>query len=329
MGKLSADFGLAKQLRTQRKAAGLTQSELAAKSGVAERTVRALEQGAGTKESWTRWARARISHRPARRRRFSRTRETHRLTNAGRRPRSCSTCFAESSGGSTLTRAPRGNQGRKSKPASTSPRTTTASPFRGKGWSSLIRHTGEVSPCGSRRRVLRLRKDEPRRLWPFFRLARTRPTGMSTWRAALSSTFFEAGFDSATAGRALRSHRPWRYGERAKTRFARLMSHCLGRGGFTENAHSLLSNVLEAAPPEPLHDGRRLSGRDWARATTAPISFACGPPALPTRKSAQSVDNYPNHPQYRLLLRVDKPDARSSSSDWATRTRTAVNDRNE
>lgn len=52
MGKLSADFGLAKQLRTQRKAAGLTQSELATKSGVAERTVRALEQGAGTLDSW-------------------------------------------------------------------------------------------------------------------------------------------------------------------------------------------------------------------------------------------------------------------------------------
>ena len=52
MGKLSAGFNLGTQLRTQRKAAGLTQPELAMKAGMAERTVRALEQGTGTLQSW-------------------------------------------------------------------------------------------------------------------------------------------------------------------------------------------------------------------------------------------------------------------------------------
>lgn len=52
MGKLPAGFDLGTQLRTQRKAAGITQPELASKAGVAERTVRALEQGTGTLDSW-------------------------------------------------------------------------------------------------------------------------------------------------------------------------------------------------------------------------------------------------------------------------------------
>src|SRR4051794_38053719 len=52
MGKLSAGFDLGDELRARRKAAGLTQPELSLKAGVAERTVRALEQGSGTLESW-------------------------------------------------------------------------------------------------------------------------------------------------------------------------------------------------------------------------------------------------------------------------------------
>ena len=52
MGKLSAGFDLGDELRARRKAAGLTQPELSLKAGLAERTVRALEQGSGTLESW-------------------------------------------------------------------------------------------------------------------------------------------------------------------------------------------------------------------------------------------------------------------------------------
>ncbi len=52
MGKLSAGFDLGAELRTYRKTAGLTQPDLAAKAGLAERTVRALEQGSGTLDSW-------------------------------------------------------------------------------------------------------------------------------------------------------------------------------------------------------------------------------------------------------------------------------------
>ena len=52
MGKLSAGFDLGSELRTHRRSAGLTQSDLAAKAGLAERTVRALEQGSGTLDSW-------------------------------------------------------------------------------------------------------------------------------------------------------------------------------------------------------------------------------------------------------------------------------------
>ncbi len=52
MGKLSAGFDLGTELRTHRKAAGLTQPNLATKAGLAERTVRALELGSGTLNSW-------------------------------------------------------------------------------------------------------------------------------------------------------------------------------------------------------------------------------------------------------------------------------------
>src|SRR4051794_22596614 len=52
MGKLSAGFDLGTELRRHRKTAGLTQPDLATKAGLAERTVRALEQGRGTLDSW-------------------------------------------------------------------------------------------------------------------------------------------------------------------------------------------------------------------------------------------------------------------------------------
>lgn len=52
MGQLSAGFDLGADLRTHRKSAGLTQPELALKAGLAERTVRALEQSSGTLQSW-------------------------------------------------------------------------------------------------------------------------------------------------------------------------------------------------------------------------------------------------------------------------------------
>lgn len=52
MGKLSAGFDLGGELRTHRKTVGLTQTDLATRAGLAERTVRALEQGSGTLESW-------------------------------------------------------------------------------------------------------------------------------------------------------------------------------------------------------------------------------------------------------------------------------------
>ena len=52
MGKLSAGFDLATELRAQRRASRLTQAALAAKANLAERTVRALEQGSGTLDSW-------------------------------------------------------------------------------------------------------------------------------------------------------------------------------------------------------------------------------------------------------------------------------------
>ena len=52
MGKLLAGFDLGQELRTHRKAAGLTQADLAREAGLAERTVRALERGRGTLDSW-------------------------------------------------------------------------------------------------------------------------------------------------------------------------------------------------------------------------------------------------------------------------------------
>ena len=52
MGKLSAGFDLATELRAQRRASRLTQAALAAKADLAERTVRALEHGSGTLDSW-------------------------------------------------------------------------------------------------------------------------------------------------------------------------------------------------------------------------------------------------------------------------------------
>lgn len=52
MGKLSADIALSRQLRSHRKAAGVTQAELATACGLAERTIRGLEQGSGTLQSW-------------------------------------------------------------------------------------------------------------------------------------------------------------------------------------------------------------------------------------------------------------------------------------
>src|SRR3954447_5183894 len=52
MGKLSAGFDLGTELRTHRKAVRLTQPDLAKATGLAERTVRALEQGSGTLRSW-------------------------------------------------------------------------------------------------------------------------------------------------------------------------------------------------------------------------------------------------------------------------------------
>ena len=52
MGKLSAGFDLATELRALRRASRLTQATLAAKAALAERTVRALEHGSGTLDSW-------------------------------------------------------------------------------------------------------------------------------------------------------------------------------------------------------------------------------------------------------------------------------------
>ena len=52
MDKLPAGFDLGTALRTHRKTAGLTQLDLATKAGLAERTVRGLERGSGTLESW-------------------------------------------------------------------------------------------------------------------------------------------------------------------------------------------------------------------------------------------------------------------------------------
>lgn len=52
MDKLSAGFDLGKELRARRRAAGLTQPALATQAGLAERTVRALEKGSGTLDSW-------------------------------------------------------------------------------------------------------------------------------------------------------------------------------------------------------------------------------------------------------------------------------------
>jgi phage N-6-adenine-methyltransferase len=50
--KLPADSTLGSDLRKHRKGRGLTQGQLAAEAGVAERTVRLLEQGQGNLESW-------------------------------------------------------------------------------------------------------------------------------------------------------------------------------------------------------------------------------------------------------------------------------------
>ena len=52
MDKLPAGFDLGTALRTHRKTAGLTQPDLATKAGLAERTVRGLERGSGTLDSW-------------------------------------------------------------------------------------------------------------------------------------------------------------------------------------------------------------------------------------------------------------------------------------
>ena len=52
MDKLPAGFDLGIALRNRRKAAGLTQPDLATKAGLAERTVRGLERGSGTLDSW-------------------------------------------------------------------------------------------------------------------------------------------------------------------------------------------------------------------------------------------------------------------------------------
>jgi phage N-6-adenine-methyltransferase len=52
MGRLSAGFDLGLELRTHRKSARLTQADLARTALLAERTVRALEQGSGTLDSW-------------------------------------------------------------------------------------------------------------------------------------------------------------------------------------------------------------------------------------------------------------------------------------
>ena len=53
MGKLPAGFDLGNELRSHRKAARLTQADLAQTARLAERTVRALEQGRGTLDSWS------------------------------------------------------------------------------------------------------------------------------------------------------------------------------------------------------------------------------------------------------------------------------------
>jgi phage N-6-adenine-methyltransferase len=53
MGKLPADLDLGNELRSHRKAARLTQADLAQTARLAERTVRALEQGRGTLDSWS------------------------------------------------------------------------------------------------------------------------------------------------------------------------------------------------------------------------------------------------------------------------------------
>src|SRR4051812_23189558 len=52
MGKLPAGLDLGAELRTHRKAARITQARLAETAGLSERTVRALERGRGTLESW-------------------------------------------------------------------------------------------------------------------------------------------------------------------------------------------------------------------------------------------------------------------------------------
>lgn len=52
MGKLPAGFDLGAELRRHRKQARWTQPELATAAGLAERTVRALERGTGTLDSW-------------------------------------------------------------------------------------------------------------------------------------------------------------------------------------------------------------------------------------------------------------------------------------
>src|SRR5690348_11628046 len=52
MGKLPTGLDLGPSLRTHRKDARITQSRLAETAGLSERTVRALEQGSGTLESW-------------------------------------------------------------------------------------------------------------------------------------------------------------------------------------------------------------------------------------------------------------------------------------
>jgi phage N-6-adenine-methyltransferase len=54
MGQERSGLGLASGLRTRRKSAGLTQADLAREAGLSERTVRALERGAGNLASWGR-----------------------------------------------------------------------------------------------------------------------------------------------------------------------------------------------------------------------------------------------------------------------------------
>ena len=52
MGKLPAGFDLGNEQRMHRETARLTQADLAREAGLAERTVRALERGSGTLDSW-------------------------------------------------------------------------------------------------------------------------------------------------------------------------------------------------------------------------------------------------------------------------------------